>query len=93
MSVKVATDFEKSVLLNNFERRNWILTSPEDNDWNFYWANVGSIHRIFSTDSHHGYRLNDNQVVNHFPNHIELTRKDLMVIVRGKNPKPHPKFF
>ena len=79
MSVKVTTDFEKSVLLNNFERRNWILTSPEDNDWNFYWASVNSIHRIFSTDSNHGYRLSDNQVVNHFPNHVELTRKDLMV--------------
>ena len=26
-----------------------------------------------------GFRLNDNQIVNHFPNHYELTRKDLIV--------------
>jgi hypothetical protein len=26
-----------------------------------------------------GYRLSDDQIVNHFPNHYELTRKDLMV--------------
>ena len=32
---------------------------------------------IFGIDS--GIRLNDNQIVNHFPNHYELTRKDLMV--------------
>ena len=32
---------------------------------------------IFGIDS--GIRLNDNQLVNHFPNHYELTRKDLMV--------------
>ena len=77
-NVKVATDFEKSVLLNNFERRGWSLTSVEENDWNFYWANVGNVSRIFGLDSH-STRLNDNQVINHFPNHNELTRKDLMV--------------
>jgi tubulin polyglutamylase TTLL1 len=26
-----------------------------------------------------GIRLNDGQIVNHFPNHYELVRKDLMV--------------
>ena len=25
-----------------------------------------------------GFRLTDNQIVNHFPNHYELTRKDLI---------------
>lgn len=79
--VKVATDFEgKSCLSHNFERRGWTPTSPEENDWNFYWASVNTIHKIFSSDSnHHGFRLTDNQIVNHFPNHVELTRKDLMV--------------
>jgi len=28
---------------------------------------------------HLGIRLTDHQVINHFPNHYELTRKDLMV--------------
>jgi tubulin polyglutamylase TTLL1 len=26
-----------------------------------------------------GYRLQDGQYINHFPNHHELTRKDLLV--------------
>ncbi|KAJ8298806.1 hypothetical protein KUTeg_022866 [Tegillarca granosa] len=74
--LKYACDADKSVLLNNFETRGWIPVSPDD-DWNFYWANVQSIRNIFSVEC--GYRLTDDQVVNHFPNHVELTRKDLMV--------------
>ena len=46
-------------------------------DWNLYWASPQGAKAIFSADS--GVRLNDNQVVSHFPNHYELTRKDLMV--------------
>ena len=33
--------------------------------------------QIFNPEN--GIRLGDHQVVNHFPNHYELTRKDLMV--------------
>ncbi len=42
-----------------------------------------------------GYRLGDSQIINHFPNNVELTRKDLMVknfkryrkeLEREKNP-------
>ncbi|XP_071121370.1 polyglutamylase complex subunit TTLL1-like isoform X1 [Mytilus galloprovincialis] len=74
--LKYACDMDKSVLLNNFEARGWVPVSPDD-DWNFYWAGVQSIRNVFSIDS--GYRLTDDQVINHFPNHVELTRKDLMV--------------
>ena len=34
--VKYVCDQDKSVLVNNFEKRGWILCS-EDEDWNFYW--------------------------------------------------------
>ncbi|GFN96274.1 ubulin polyglutamylase ttll1 [Plakobranchus ocellatus] len=74
--IKFASDFDKSVLLNNFENRGWIQVGPED-DWNFYWAGVHNIRNVFSVDS--GFRLQDDQFINHFPNHVELTRKDLMV--------------
>lgn len=36
-----------------------------------------TIRNVFSVET--GYRLSDDQIVNHFPNHYELTRKDLMV--------------
>ena len=42
-----------------------------------YWATVWNVRNIFNPKT--GYRLGDNQIINHFPNHYELTRKDLMV--------------
>lgn len=38
---------------------------------------IQTIRNVFSVDT--GYRLSDDQMVNHFPNHYELTRKDLMI--------------
>ncbi|XP_026219795.1 probable tubulin polyglutamylase TTLL1 isoform X2 [Anabas testudineus] len=74
--VKWVTDIEKSVLINNFEKREWIQVT-ENEDWNFYWMSIQTIRNVFSVDT--GYRLSDDQMVNHFPNHYELTRKDLMI--------------
>lgn len=74
--VKWVTDIEKSVLINNFEKRGWIQVTDSD-DWNFYWMSIQTIRSVFSVDT--GYRLSDDQMVNHFPNHYELTRKDLMI--------------
>uniref|UniRef100_A0A8C7DAT7 Tubulin tyrosine ligase-like family, member 1 n=2 Tax=Salmoninae TaxID=504568 RepID=A0A8C7DAT7_ONCKI len=74
--VKWVTDIEKSVLINNFEKRGWTQVT-ESEDWNFYWMSVQTIRNVFSVDT--GYRLSDEQMVNHFPNHYELTRKDLMI--------------
>ncbi|KAF4009577.1 hypothetical protein G4228_000920 [Cervus hanglu yarkandensis] len=38
---------------------------------------VQTIHNVFSVET--GHWLSDDQIVNHFPNHYELTREDLMV--------------
>ena len=69
-------DFDKNSLLSNFSSDQWIRCY-DDQDWNFYWASVTSVKAIFNPDI--GYRLKDNQIINHFPNHYELTNKDLMV--------------
>lgn len=74
--IRYCTDFEKSVLVNNFEKRGWVHCSP-DEDWHFYWASVQTVRQLFNVDS--GYRMTDDQIINHFPNHYELTRKDLML--------------
>ncbi|POM66434.1 Tubulin-tyrosine ligase family [Phytophthora palmivora] len=68
-------DAEKNVVVWNFERRGW--TKTEGDDWNIYWASKTSIKNMFNPET--GIRLVDGQYVNHFPNHYELTRKDLMV--------------
>ena len=79
--VKFATDMEKSVLMNNFEKRGWLQTTAEAGDWNFYWCAVNNLRNLFSigrfnNSLHHGWsilisesgiRLNNNQIVNHFP--------------------------
>jgi len=64
------------VVTSNFERRGWTRSEVES-DWNIYWASVNTIRQIFNPET--GIRLTDMQLVNHFPNHFELTRKDLMV--------------
>lgn len=75
--IRWKTDLEKSVVILNFERRGWMRVPVDDPDWNIYWASVGTVKAIFNPDT--GYRLSDLQLINHFPNHFELTRKDLMV--------------
>ncbi|CAD8095770.1 unnamed protein product [Paramecium primaurelia] len=62
--LKWKSDFEKSVIIENFLNRGWIKSQEKEDDstdWNVYWATVW------------------NQIINHFPNHYELTRKDYMV--------------
>lgn len=46
-------------------------------DWNFFWMTVGRIRTIFQ-GVNLDFRLQDTHIINHFPNHYELTRKDLM---------------
>ncbi len=75
--LKWKTDLEKCVVTLNYDRRGWERIKEGDSDWNIYWASVGTVKQIFNPES--GYRLNDMQLINHYPNHFELTRKDLMV--------------
>ena len=75
-SVQFKTDLQKQCLLHAAEDREWDVTSSED-DWHVYWASVGKVRKIFNVET--GVRLKDNQIINHYPNHYELTRKDLMV--------------
>lgn len=82
-AVRWRCDAEKSVLTVNFCRRGWQRGSDED--WNVYWATVQTVKVLFSPES--GVRLSDHQMVSHFPNHYELTRKDLM----AKNIKKYVK--
>lgn len=71
-------DFDKQVLRANFERRRWCKAqSDDDEEWNFYWSSVHSARQLFNPEQ--GHRLGEHQLLNHFPNHYELTRKDLMV--------------
>eukprot|EP00439_Symbiodinium_sp_Y106_P015092 s1658_g2.t1 len=61
--------------ISNFERLGWIRATDEEFD--IYWASVHNVRPLFNPDNALK-RLKDGQVVNHYPNHYELTRKDLM---------------
>ena len=78
------SDLNKEVIIQNFIDRFWEETEDDDS-WNFFWASVTTIKQIFSGKSY--IKLNDYQVLNHFPNFYELTRKDLM----AKNIKKYKK--
>lgn len=75
--LKWKSDFDKGVLIQNFEKRGWQKATGEVDDWNIYWANPWTVKQIFNPET--GHRLGETQLLNHFPNHYELTRKDLMV--------------
>ena len=67
---------DKATIVNNYEKRGWIRSGDED--FNIYWTlPYIAKQKYFSPDS--GSRLTEMQVINHFPNHDELTKKDLMV--------------
>ena len=48
--------------------------TDSDTDWDLNWADVGWIRDYFDH-----MQFDDQQRVNHFRNHYELTRKDLLV--------------
>ena len=80
------SDLNKDVIIQNFTDRFWEETDDDD-DWNIFWASVNTIRQIFSGKSY--IKLTDYQVLNHFPNFYELTRKDLM----AKNIKKYKKLL
>ncbi len=45
----------------------------DEDGWDIYWASVITIKQIFSPEN--SVRLEPHQIINHFPNHYELTRK------------------
>ncbi|CAD8151553.1 unnamed protein product [Paramecium octaurelia] len=70
-NLKFKTSF-RNCILEAFKRRLWKET--EGDDWDIMWAEKEWIHEVL--DHTH---LQANQKINHFRNHYELTRKDLMI--------------
>ena len=70
------SDLNKDVIIQNFTDRFWEEIGEDDDNWNFFWASVNTIRQIFSGKTY--VKLNDYQILNHFLNFYELTRKDLM---------------
>ena len=56
--LKWKIEYEKSVICQNFDRKGWMRT--EGDDWNIFWATVGTVKQIFNPDS--SMRLGDAQV-------------------------------
>ncbi|XP_064538606.1 polyglutamylase complex subunit TTLL1 isoform X2 [Drosophila montana] len=75
--VYYSTDCDKTALINNFQKRGWHKVPAFDGEWNLYWACAQNCRYIFGVD--HPYRMRSDQMINHFPNSMELSRKDLLV--------------
>ncbi|BFG01848.1 probable tubulin polyglutamylase TTLL1 [Drosophila madeirensis] len=72
-----STDGAKSTLTCNFEKRGWQQVPSIEGNWNFYWACTQTCRYIFGIDQ--PYRMRPDQIINHFPNSMELSRKDLLI--------------
>lgn len=77
LNIKWKTDLQKSVIIENMKERKWEQAEDDEEDWNFYWISVRFVKNFFHP--RYGKRLTDRQLVNHFPNYSEVTKKDLMV--------------
>ncbi|KAG8345343.1 putative Tubulin tyrosine ligase family [Trypanosoma vivax] len=65
--------FLRNTVLDVMRSRGWLETDS-DHSWDLFWADVCWIRDVYDH-----VRLDDTQRINHFRNHFELTRKDLMV--------------
>ena len=77
--VKFKTSF-RNCILDSFKKRGW--REVEGEDWDILWLERDCIYEILNN-----FHLQAHQRINHFRNHYELTKKDLMV----KNLKRHQK--
>lgn len=69
------TDSKIVPLITNFEDRKWTRANINEL-WNLYWTNTSNCSKIFGLKSK--IYLQKFQLVNHFPNSYELSRKDLL---------------
>ena len=63
----------RNTVLDVMRSKGWKETDSET-EWDFFWADVGWIREVLDH-----MRLEEHQRINHYRNHYELTRKDLMV--------------
>ena len=76
--VKFACTMEKSAPHRVLAARGWREVDDDSWDWDVMWADTGWVHdNVTYNVTTQPQRLRENQRVNHFPNHVELTRKDL----------------
>ncbi|KAK2962359.1 putative Tubulin glycylase 3A [Blattamonas nauphoetae] len=64
--------FLRNTILDVLLGRGWFEVGEDNDNWDIIWADVNWVHHCnFSY-------LREHQRVNHFPNHYEFTRKDLL---------------
>lgn len=78
-AIKFKTSF-KNCIVDALKKRGY--KEVEGEDWDILWVERDAIYEILNH-----FHLQPHQKINHFRNHFELTRKDLMV----KNLKRHKK--
>ena len=64
----------RNTIVDALSQRPGFRETDSDTDWDFCWADIS-----FMREHYAGTHLLEQQRINHFPNHYELTRKDLLV--------------
>mmetsp|Transcript_50884 Transcript_50884/g.80700 ORF Transcript_50884/g.80700 Transcript_50884/m.80700 type:complete len:543 (-) Transcript_50884:12-1640(-) len=75
---------EYNTIYDVLRSRGWKEHDTDSNDWNIFWADKDWIHDTFDR-----IHLDPHQRINHFRNHYELTRKDLLI----KNMKKMRRYY
>lgn len=76
--VRFAITMQSAIPHRAMQQRGWVEVD-EDECWDYIFADVSWVHEhIPYASPSSGITLHEWQRVNHFPNHVELTRKDLM---------------
>lgn len=74
--VRFATTMPNTITHKLMLDRGWREVPATESSWDLLYADVGWIHEHVAAKA--GARMAEHQRVNHFANHAELTRKDLM---------------
>lgn len=77
LTIKWKLSLDRPIIDENMEERGWKRVEIDDPNFNFFWAKVSTVKDIFNP--RYRIRLKNHQIINHFPNHYELTRKDLLI--------------
>lgn len=65
--------FLNNTIIDVLRSKGWQEVKDQDGEWDFYWCDVAWMREHFD----HSY-LEENQRVNHFRNHYEISRKNMM---------------
>eukprot|EP00835_Amoeboradix_gromovi_P000018 NODE_1_length_95616_cov_0.657642.p18 type:complete len:383 gc:universal NODE_1_length_95616_cov_0.657642:64281-65429(+) len=74
MSISFKASYKTTAITQAFAKRNWTEKNVDDSDFTLFWSDVSWIYKFMDS-----LPLQKHQLINHFRNNYELTKKDLLI--------------